>query len=556
MSETGREILEKREHLAAERTLWEAEYRDITRFVIPRRSIFDDRKGRGERVGKEMYDGTAVSALNLLANGLMGYLMGPMLKWFKLGIPNQQAMDAPGVMQWLEFAENVLYADFAQSTLYEEGLEFFKDGGSIATATMFMEEDLQEGIPFFSCRHPKEIYLGADRRNRIDTVFREYWMTARQMIQEFGIDNVPDQVKLDAEQNPYNKYEVVHAVYPREDRDVTKINGVNKKWASVYVDAGTNEILRKSGFDEMPYVVWRWSTNSDETYGRGPGHDALVKVKRANAMARDIMQYSQLTVQPPYNVPEEMRGKTKILPRGLNYYSSPGQFITPVSLGGSYPIGLDQQQDIREIIENDFLVDFFLMLQRAPERMTATEVMERQAEKAAILGPIIGRIESDVLDKFIALEFRQAMNAGRIPPPPPALAQMVGTPIKIEYIGPLAQANRKFHMRQGIQNALEGFLPLIQYHPELQGLPKWEELGRESLQQGGMPAKLVRDKREYAQWRGQMQQAQQEAAAREEQAALMQNADKLGRQPEPGSPMDEMNQQMGGVMAQMQGMPQ
>ncbi len=552
MTETGREILEKRDHLASERTVWESEWRDITRFIIPRRSIFDDSKGRGGRTGQEMFDGTAVSALNLLANGLMGYLMGPMLRWFKLGVPDQQTMDAPGTRQWLEFAENVLYADFSRSTLYEEGLEFFKDGGSVATATMYMEEDMEDGLPFFSTRHPKEIYLAADRRNRIDTVVREYWMAARQMVQEFGESRVPDQVRLNAKEDPYVKYEVVHAVFPRTDRDVTKINSQNKKWASVYVDATTGEILRESGFDEMPYVVWRWSTNSDELYGRGPGHNALVSVKRANAIARDIMQYSQLTVQPPLNVPEQMRGRVKMIPKGLNYYSSPDSIIAPVPLGGSYPIGLDQQKDIRSIIEDAFLVDFFLMLQRAPDRMTATEVMERQAEKAAILGPIIGRIESDVLDKVISLAFRQAMRAGRIPPPPPSLRSK-GAKLKVEYIGPLAQANRKFHMRQGIQNALEGFLPLIQFHPQLQGLPKWEELGRESLQQGGMPAKLVRDKREYKQWMEEMQKAKQAQDQREQQQQVVQNADKLGRSPEPGSPMDELNQQMAGSMQEAQG---
>lgn len=551
--DSGREILEKFDYLKTDRISWESEWQEITRLVIPRRSLFEDTKGRGDRTGQDIYDGTAISALNLLANGLMGYLMGPMLRWFKLGLPEQRAMDMPGVRQWLEFVENILYADFARSTLYEEGLEFFKDGGSISTATMYMEEDHDEGVPFFSTRHPKEVYLGADRRNRIDTVFRRYFMTARQMVQEFGEKDVPEPVRISAKQSPSDKYEVIHAVYPREDRDVSKLNGANKKYASVYVDAATEEILRVSGFDDLPYVVWRWGTNSDEVYGRGPGHDALVKVKRANAMARDIMQYSQLTVQPPYNVPEQMRGKTAILPRGLNYYSSPDQVISPVPLGGSYPIGLDQQQDIREIIENDFLVDFFLMLQRAPERMTATEVMERQAEKAAVLGPIIGRIESDVLDKIIALGFKQAYNAGRIPPPPPALQQLSGMPIKVEYIGPLAQANRKFHVQQGIQNAVNQFVPLLQVEPSMHGLVKWDELGRKMLQEGGMPADIVRDEREYRKWQEQMAAAQQAAQEQAAQQEIVQNADKLSKAPEDGSPMDALTEQMRGTLATMQG---
>lgn len=553
MDVKAREVLDKFEYLKSERMTWENEWREITRFVIPRRSLFDDTKGRGDRTGQDIYDGTAISALNLLANGLMGYLMGPMIRWFKLGFRIQKMTELPGARRWLEDVENILYADFARSTLYEEGLEFFKDGGSVSTATMYIEEDQDEGVPFFSTRHPKEIYLDADRRGRIDTVFRRYWMTARQIVQEFDINRVSDAVRLSAERSPSDKYEIIHAVFPRKDRDVTKINSQNKRYASLYLEVGTGEILRESGYDELPYIVWRWGTNSDEVYGRGPGHDALVKIKRANVIQRDMIKYSNLTVSPMWNVPESMRGKEAILPNGLNYYSNPQNVLSPVPLGGNYNIGLDQQQDVREIIENDFLVDFFLMLQRAPERMTATEVMERQAEKAAVLGPLIGRIESDVLDKVISLGFRQASNAGRIPPLPPALQRIQGAQLKIDYIGPLAQANRKFHVQQGIMNAVNNYVPLLEVGPpDMRGLVKWNDLGRRLLQEGGMPADIIRDEKEFREWQEMMAQAQAQAQQQQQQQEMMANADKLGKTPEPGSPLAELDKQMRGVMQEAQ----
>lgn len=550
----GREVTEKLDDLKAKRLRWEDDWEEITRFVMPRRSVWDNSQGRGDRVGQEIYDGTAISALTLMANGLMGYLMGPMLKWFKLGFPIRQAMDAPGAKQWLQIAENVLYSDFARSTLYEEGLEFFKDGGSVGTATMYAEEDDEEGTPFFSCRHPKEIYLAGDRRNRIDTVFRVFSMTARQIRQEFG-DDLPEIIKRAVTETPGTLFEIVHAVFPRDDRDVTQLTKKNKKFASVYLDLSSQEILREGGYDELPYITWRWSTNSDELYGRSPAHDALIKIKRANAMNRDLLRFSQKAADPPYNAPESMRGRVNILPRGINYFARPDMQVTPVQLGGAFPIALDQQQDVRAQIETDFLVDFFLMLQRAPERMTATEVMERQAEKAAVLGPIIGRIESDVLDKVIRLGFRQAMRTGRIPPPPPSVQRMIGVPLKIEYIGPLAQANRKFHSQQGIQSALSQFVPMLNVEPGLKGLIKWEDLGRTMLETAGMPADVVRDRREYRQWEDQMAKAQEAQMKREQEAQVMQNADKLSKQPQPGSPLEMLARQAAGVMGTAQGAP-
>lgn len=556
MDTKGREILDKFQHLESERESWEQDWKEITRLVLPQSSLWEDSKGRGDRTGQDIFDGTAISALNLMANGLMGYLMSPMIRWFKLGLPVREAMDLPGAREWLETCESVLYNDFARSTIYEEGLEFFRKGGGLGTAVMYMEQDQKEGIPWFSTRHPKEVYLEADKRNRVDTVVRRYFLTARTMEQEFGRNNLPDDIQRACEDDPYDRFPIIHAVFPREDRDVTKINAQNKRYASLYVTEDHGEVLRESGYDSLPYIVWRWSTNSNEVYGRGQAHNALVKIKRANAMSRDLLRYSQLATDPPYNVPEHMRGQTRILPRGLNYYSNPNELITPVQIGGNYSIGLDQQQDTREIIENDFLVDFFLMLQRAPEGMTATEVMERQAEKAAVLGPIIGRIESDVLDKVIDIAFRQAAEAGRVPPPPPALRQLVGMPIKVDYIGPLAQANKKFHAQQGIQHSIQNFVPLLEVEPNLRGLVKWEQLGRELLENTGMPAGVVRDEREYRQWQQQLQAAQQQLQQQQQQQAMMENADKLGKRPEPGSPIEAIDQQMRGAMRTMQGAAQ
>jgi hypothetical protein len=185
--------------------------------------------------------------------------------------------------------------------------------------------------------------------------------------------------------------------------------------------------------------------------------------------------------------------------------------------------------------------------------MTATEVMERQAEKAAILGPVIGRIESDVLDKIIAVAFRQAVQAGRIPPAPPALGRLVGTPIQVEYIGPLAQASKKFHIQHGIQQSLSMFGGLMQMDPNVSGLLKWEDVGRRLLESTGMPQDVVRDRREYAEWVQAMERAAQAQDQREQQAQMMQNADKLSQAPEPGSPMQEINRSMQGSMAMAQG---
>lgn len=553
MDTKARELLQKFDYLEEQRKPVEPDWKEITRFVLPRRDIWEEKNGRGGRTGGEIFDGTAISAVNLAAHGIIGYMMSPLNRWFKLGLESDEALELPGVRVWLEYIEEVLYADFAQSNLYEEGVEFFKDLLSIATATMYTEEDTREKLPYFSTRHTKEIYLDADRRGKIDTLFRVYYMTARTMEQAFGKNNLPHTIQLALEREPYERYPVIHAVFPRTDRDVTSLSSNNKRFASIYLDRSSGEILREGGYDDFPYIVGRWSTNSDEVYGRGPAHDAIVKIKRANAMAKDFLTYSQLAADPPWNIPEHMRDDVHIVPHGLNYFATPNDIAQPAYPGGRFELAIEQEQEVRRIIEEDFLVDFFVMLQRAPEGMTATEVMERQSEKAAVLGPIIGRIESEVLDQVIDKAFRVAVNAGKIPPPPPALQMLPGMQVKVEYIGALAQANKKFHMQQGIQHSLQSFVPVLEVYPQLRGLVKAEDLGRKLLQSTGMPADVVRDRREFKEWEVQMQRQQQALEQRQAQMEAMQNADKLGKKPEAGSPMDMIDQQLRGQMQTMQG---
>lgn len=542
----GQEILQKHAYLKDARRGAEEDWKEITRLVVPRRSIFDERKGYMGRTGGDIYDGTAIGAVNLAANGTVGFLMSPMMRWFKLGFTDRRFSQLPGVRQWSEIAENIVTADFERSTLYEEALEFFKDGYAIGNAFMYYEEDEERNVTWFSTRHPKEIFIDVDRRNRVDTVHRDYWITARAAAQNFGENNLPQSVRDLLEKKPYERINIIHAVFPRTDRDVKKIDSKNKKFASVYVLAEKGEVLRESGYDELPYIVWRFAVNSDEVYGRGPGHDALVQVKRANAFARDSMRQAQLAANPMYNVPAALKGKARFKPGALHFLTNPNERVEPVAQGGSPGFVLEQEQDLRQVIETSFMVDFFLMLQRAPKGMTATEVMERQAEKAAVMGPLIGRIESDVLDQVVGAQFRQAIKAQRIPPPPPALRRVMQG-MKVEYIGPLAQAQRKFHVQQGIQHAIQSFVPLMQVAPEIRELIPWDELGRELLNSNGMPAALVRDKREFAKRMKkiaeQQAQAQQQAQANE----LMANADKLGKRPEPESPMDGIMRQLAGA---------
>jgi hypothetical protein len=62
------------------------------------------------------------------------------------------------VKQWLEEKEELIYQALAESNFYESMAEYFLDGGSIGTATVWCEEDVASGRILFSSEASRECY--------------------------------------------------------------------------------------------------------------------------------------------------------------------------------------------------------------------------------------------------------------------------------------------------------------------------------------------------------------------------------------------------------------
>ena len=163
------------------------------------------------------------------------------------------------------------------------------------------------------------------------------------------------------------------------------------------------------------------------------------------------------------NVPEHMRGNTRITPSGQNYYERGGDIIRPIHTGINYPIAIDREEKMQRAIEDAYRVDFFLVLARAEREMTATEIMERQAEKSVLLGPQVDRLEQEGLSKVFSIVSDIADKGGRMPEPPQILIDLIEEAkesgkkyitIEPQYTGPLAQAQKQLFNMRPVKNFL------------------------------------------------------------------------------------------------------
>jgi hypothetical protein len=312
-------------------------------------------------------------------------------------------------------------------------------------------------------------------------------------------------------------------------------------------DVEDGDILLKSGYDLNPYAVWRLRKNSDEIYGYSPAADALVEIKQLNQFSKTLLKAAHMAVAPPMNVPERMRGNVHIEPDGLNYTEKGGDIIRPVQTNINFPVGLDREEKIQRIIEDKYRVEFFLVLSRAEREMTATEIMERQSEKAVLLGPQVDRLEQEGLTRVFNLIADVADRGGRLPQPPQVLIDYIEemkrrgkNPSTIEpvFIGPLAQAQRRLFQMQPIKNGLNELAQASVVFPKVLDKVHPDRLAEHILDSTDFPQSVMRTDTELDEYRKQQalekQQAQQMQMAQQMPDAYK----KMSGKAESGSPAE------------------
>lgn len=512
----AKDIMNQLSVLESERSPWETIWQDVADLIHPIRSDIKQTRESGLDQTTQIFDDTARIALDTFANGLYGHMVSPSIDWFKFNYPDEKKNNEWELVDWFQSAVIGVYSALSRSNFYLEMLPLIKDTVSLGTGIMYYGDKDGKDV-MFSTIHLGQVYIAEDQLGRVDTLFRKFRAPVRNIIQRFGYDKCPESIRRAYDANRHDLVEVIHAVVPREDYEEDALDNNRKKYASIWL-SGNGDFIKESGYSTFPYVVWRYDKTSPETYGRGPAINGLPSIKSMNVIRKTMLQSAELSVNPPMNVPAEMRGRVNIKARGLNFYDAPDRRIYPLELGDKYPVGVDMMDRVRNDIRDMFNVPFFLMLSAAERNLTATEVIERQGEKASVLGPIIVRFTTEVLMPVLDFVLKNEIANKRIPPPPKSLQDK---PYDIEFLGPLAQAQRKFFKSSGITRSLELILPVTQMAPQALDNIDVDGLVREVFQTNGMPASVIRPEKDMAKIRKERmdQQKEQQMLANSNMAA-------------------------------------
>jgi hypothetical protein len=491
---------------------WEEQWQSIGDLMSPNRGDFVALRSVGEKKREKIFDSTPLRALTRFSSGMHNLLTPSAQHWFEITLKNSILAQDKDVQLWLEEVTRLVIEAFNRphNNFHPSMHEYLLDLGAFGTGVMYIKDVPAEGphymtFPLYDC------YLAKNELGRVDTIYRVYEHTAKELLETWG-DQVPEKVLKARERNAiYDKFACCHVVKPSHTFKEAPQNRF--PWTSIYFMPDEKEILSVGGFNEFPFICSRWERNSLETYGRGPGGEALADVKMLNEMEKTYLKALQKMVDPPLMVPDDgFINPVRTTPGGLNYYRtglSKDERIFPLPAMQRLDYAENKMAQVRSSIEKAFYLDMMELPGPTAQdgdvlRFTATEIQARQRDRMQILGPLVSRQEIELLGPMIERTVNIMMQNNMLPPPPEVVLQQ--KEFKIEYRNPISISMRGYELNS-ISQLIQFLAPMAQIDPTVMqrlDIARVAELGAEILR---TPPSVIKDE---AQFNAEMEAQQQQ----------------------------------------------
>lgn len=410
---TPEEILARHARASDARRALDALWQDCYDHVLPPVAT-------GARVA--LFDATAADATEQLAASLLAELTPPWSRWFGLAPARALEGDADAAAA-LEDAAETLQGHLDRSNFALEMHQAFLDL-VVAGTGMLLAEEAPAGEPSafrFTAVPLREALLEEGPSGRLDTVFRTTRMTAAAIAARH-----PAAPPLRAEDGAALRHRVVEAVWP--DR-------TGHRYMSVLAAETGPVVLAEGRFAESPFIAFRWLKAPGEAYGRGPVAKALPDIRTANKVVELVLRNASIAATGIWQADDDgvLNPATVRLEPGAIIPKAPGSSgLTPLAAPGNFDVSQLVLADLRARIRGALLAD-----RLGPERrdnMTATEVLERAAQTARLLGATYGRLQAELLTPLISRCLNILRRRGEIPP-----LVLDGREVALRYRSPLAQ---------------------------------------------------------------------------------------------------------------------
>lgn len=552
----------------------ETAWQELAEFLQPEKARFFGSAADRDEERELVWSSVPEDALHQFAAGIHSLLTNPAQTWMHTALVGTGTDDLPKEVR--EWASNIAQIIMDACKHEESGFdatmnECYLDYGCFGQMGLFIDDPEDDSAIPFTSLSPHECFISENRYGTVDTLFRRLELTVRQVQERWGrrkrglysdvwqkrtfSDAV--QRKIDQKQLEETVY-VWQAIYPRKQGEWSDEATVPTafRYASVFWEEETNQLLSEGGYREQPFMFARFSKFSGSApWGRGAGHTALPHIRLLHSQEESKNAAVEIQCDPPLAVNSNMfKGGVNTGSGATNYYDgsnftgerSSGIHPLPstADVSGVHVLTKERAEEIRTIFFNDQL-----QMVGGPN-MTAYEVAIRDSKKMMLLLPMWGRLATEFLPVFVERMNGILERRGDIPEQPEILKQMleerVISRLKVAYVSPITMA-QKASEAQTFQRAFEYLAPVINANPSVLDNFNLDEIARDTQDLFGYPAKYLKDTQQRDTERKQRAKQAQEAAQLEADKSMVETADKMGNVAGKADDISQALEQLGGA---------
>ena len=359
-----------------------------------------------------LYDATASDATDNLAASIYTLLTPPESMWLELVRESELSPDA-------EYATRVLRAHLNDSNFYTTIHQCYMDLVVLGTACLFMG---QNPIGASSAFNFTAIPM-SDIAILPNAVFHTTSMTAREVMEKYPTWTPPANIRDSVTQDPEMSLKLVQSLVGNEFT----------AWLDVGGDI-ENNIVSTGIFETNPYIIFRWSVASGETYGRSPVMRALPDIKTANKVVELVLKNATIAVSGIWQADDDgviNLNNINLTPGAIIPKAVGSSGLTPLNSAADFDVSQIILKDLRERIRHALLADRLGLL--SEKEMTATEIMARNADMMRILGATYGRLIHEFIRPLCDRGLQILSSRGLIEP------IKLNSDAELKYIAPIAQ---------------------------------------------------------------------------------------------------------------------
>lgn len=507
------DLLSQHARMRTQRTMFDNTWQDIAERICPRKALFkrgrEGNQTKGLRLTERIFDATPALALDRFAAAAHSLVIPRNQLWQKFKASKDELNKVVQVQRYFDELTKVVFAARYAANFDNQAHECFYDLGAFATMCLYTgdtgQKMLYRSVPMW------QAFMAENSFGVVDVLSREYWLTARQAVKEFGVDKVSSAIQRAATITPEAEFPFLCVTKPRADMDVNRLDFMGMAYAQIEIDMSSNTVVKEEGYRTFPYAVGRYTVTPGEIYGRGPAELVLPDVKMLNEMNKTTLQAAQLRNLPPILAHRDgVLDAIRLTPAAINYGgidSAGRKLIDSLDIGGDTGLTIELMDQKRNVVIDAFWGKMYQVLLENPQ-MTATQALLIAQQQGALLAPTASRIENEFLARIADHELDILHKAGVLPEPPPELLE-AGGGYQIEYDSPMSRA-RRAEEGVGILRSVEQLSPMAQIVGA--GIFKrvnWDEASKIIFEVNGAPARMLYTDDEMVEIKQQADQAAQ-----------------------------------------------